>query len=122
MPADQESFPAKSSSSRAAVPLTYFTTVLGDGTICPISAMLGRKRVRAIDARSAEGKKLLRNGQVTIQVSGGRRFSGLPIVEVFDRLVADVEEAADNPDTDPRAVDSLGRLCATLQERRAGYS
>lgn len=122
MPAAKETSPAKPSASRAAVPLTYFTTVLGDGTICPISVMLGRKRVQAMDARSAEGKKLLRSGLVTIQVSGGRRFRGLPIVEVFDRLVADAEEAASNPDTDPRAVDGLGRLCITLQERRSGYS
>ena len=101
---------------------TYFTTVLGNGEICPISEMVGRRRVRAIDPRSREGKKLLRSGQVTIQVRDGRRFSGMPVVEIFDRLVADVHREAIDPATDPRAREELGRLGKTLTVQRTDYS
>lgn len=102
--------------------LTYSTTVLGDGEICPISEMLGRRRVRAIDPRSREGRKLLRSGQVTIQVRDGRCFSGMPVIEIFDRLVADVRREEIDPSTDPRAREELGRLGETLSNQRADYS
>ncbi len=100
----------------------YFTTVLGNGEICPISEMVGRRRVRAIDPRSLEGKKLLRSGQVTIQVRDGRSFSGMPVMEIFDTLVADVHREALDPATDPRARKELGRLGEALSVQRTDYS
>lgn len=101
---------------------TYYTTVLGTGEICPISEMVGKRRVRTIEPRSREGKRLLRSGQVTIQVREGRCFSGTPVIEIFDRLVADVQREAVDPATDPRARKELGRLGETLSIQRADYS
>ena len=101
---------------------TYFPTVLGNGEICPISELIGRRRIRSIAAGSAEGRKLLRSGAVTIQVLDGRRFSGMPVVEIYDRLVHEVREAAVDPALDPRAREDLHRLDQTLRTRRATYS
>jgi len=104
------------------VETTYFTTVLGNGQICPISECVGKRRVRSITAGSAEGRKLLRSGMVTIQVLDGRRYSGMPVVEIFDRMVQEVQEAVGDPELNPRAREVLDRLDETLRDRRASYS
>jgi hypothetical protein len=110
------------SSASSPVETTYFTTVLGNGQICPISERVGKRRVRSIAAGSAEGRKLLRAGLVTIQALDGRRYSGMPVVEIYDRMVLEVQEAAGDPALDPRAREDLDRLDETLRGRRADYS
>ena len=113
---------AQASLDSSPVETTYFTTVLGNGEICPISERVGKRRVRSIAAGSAEGRKLLRSGIVTIQALDGRRFSGMPVVAIYDRMVDEVREAAGDPGLDPRAREELGRLDETLRTRRAAYS
>ena len=46
---------------------------------------------------------------------------GLPIVEVYDRLVDEVSQEARDPETDPRARDNLSRLLDDLHRRRSVY-
>ncbi len=100
---------------------TYVTTLLGNGEICPISEMLGRRRLRRIAADSAEGRRLLRSGQVTVRTRQGRRFSGTSIVEVFDELARELRQAASDPGADPRAVEDLERALDALTRRRGDY-
>lgn len=113
---------ANRSSASSQVVSTYFTTVLGNGQICPISECVGKRRVRFIAAGSAEGRKLLRSGVVTIQALDGRRFSGMPVVEIYDRMVQEVQAAAGNSDLNPSAREALHRLDETLRDRRSRYS
>jgi hypothetical protein len=101
--------------------LTYDTTLMGNGEICPITGRLGRRCVRWIPADSTEGRRLLRAGRVTILTRAGRRYSGTPIVEVFDRLVDELRREAGDPGTDPRVRDSLTRLLDDLNRRRSVY-
>ncbi|MFQ5670850.1 MAG: hypothetical protein ACE5HD_10100 [Acidobacteriota bacterium] len=100
----------------------YVTSVLGNGSICPISEIIGRRRMRLIPPDSPEGKRLLRSGRVTIVVRDGRRFSGVAIVEVFDRLAGEIEQKARDPRTDHRAVESLTRLHDVLLRQRRDFS
>ena len=101
---------------------SYITTVLGNGQICPISEIIGRRRVRQIDPDSAEGKRLLQTGRVTILAREGQRFSGTPIVKVFDHLASEVSREVKDPDTDPRAVHELTQLLDTIQRQRRAFS
>jgi hypothetical protein len=101
--------------------LTYVTTLMGNGEICPISERLGRRCVRRIEAGSIEGRRLLRSGRVTVLTRAGHRFAGMPIIDVFDRLVREVRREAADPETDPRARDNLSRVLDDLQRRRSVY-
>jgi hypothetical protein len=101
--------------------LTYVTTLMGNGEICPITERIGRRCVRRIEADSTEGRLLLQSGRVTVLTRAGRRFSGTPIFEVYDRLVDEMIQEASDPGTDPRARDSLSRLVDDLQRRRSVY-
>jgi hypothetical protein len=110
-------------SARQTAPLaTYVTTLLGNGEICPIAELIGRRCVRRIDATSAEGRRLLRSGSVTVLTRDGQRFTRTPIVDVLDRLVDEVSREATDPDTDPRAHASLSRLLTDLHRQRRYYS
>ena len=100
---------------------TYVTTLMGNGEICPIIERIGRRCVRRIEAGSTEGRRLLRSGSVTVLTRDGARFAGLPIVEVYDRLVDEVSQEARDPETDPRARDNLSRLLDDLHRRRSVY-
>jgi hypothetical protein len=110
------------SSQPSPLQFTYFTTVLGTGQICPISERIGKRRVRSIAATSAEGRKLLRSGVVTIQFLDGRRFSGMPMVEIYDQMVEELQKATDDPDLNPRARADMDKLDADLKTCRAAYS
>ena len=101
--------------------LTYVTTLLGNGEICPITERIGRRCVRRIEADSTEGRRLLQSGSVTVLTRAGQRFSGMPIVAVYDRVVDELSQEARDPDTDPRARDNLSRLLDDLQRRRSAY-
>ena len=101
---------------------TYVTSILGDGTICPISEIVGRRRVRRIDAGSVEGKRLLRNGRVTVLARDGRRFVGVPIASVFDDLAGELDAEARDPDTDPHIADDLTHLVEALDRQRRTFS
>lgn len=101
---------------------TYITTVLGDGSVCPISEILGRRRVRRINAGSVEGKRLLRSGRVTVLARDGRRFEGVPIARVFDDLAGELSAEARDPETDPRIVADLTDLAAAIERQRRAFS
>ncbi len=103
-------------------PPTFVAGILGTGAVGPISELVGRRRVRHIDAGSPEGRRLLNSGVVTILARDGRRFTGMPIAEVFDSLAGDLSREAADPHTDPRAIPDLGLLLSELQRQRRSYS
>lgn len=112
--------PTSPQGSRSS-PVTYVTTLLGNGEICPIIERIGRRCVRRIEAGSEEGRRLLRSGCVTVLTRDGARFAGQPIAEVYNRLVDEVSQEARDPETDPRTRDNLSRLLDDLQRRRDVY-
>ncbi|MFQ5767220.1 MAG: hypothetical protein ACE5ID_04475, partial [Acidobacteriota bacterium] len=101
---------------------SYTTTGLGKGHICPISEMLGQRRLRLIDASSAEGRRLLRSGKVMILAAPGVRFTGLPITSVLDRMAEDRQVKSQEPDQDPRAGESLRLVVGLLKQQSRAYS
>ncbi|HKY31315.1 MAG TPA: hypothetical protein VJV23_02180 [Candidatus Polarisedimenticolia bacterium] len=97
--------------------LRYSAAVLGDGRVLPIHETLGRRHLRDIEPLSAEGRRLLSAGRVTLWYEDGSRAEAAPIRDVLDRIASRAaERRGDYPqvqawtDHHDRVLRSIGRM------------
>ncbi len=79
----------------AAPRIRYAAMVLGDGTLLPITRMVGRRIIGEIDPLSSEGRRLLRTGRVTLCFADGTRIQTASIQSVLAGMESSVRAHRD---------------------------
>jgi len=106
----------------AADRFTWCAMVLGDGRILPIIGSLGRRQMMEVEPASAEGRRLLNAGRVSLCWEDGRRVDRIPAGELLDRLLIETRSRKDAIPAEPRWTrhhDRMARSIGRMKKRLA---
>ena len=110
-----------------SMPLKRTAMVLGDGRVLPIVETLGRRVIREIDPLSADGRRLLAEGLVTLCWEDGLRSETRPVVDVLDTIQSRTRSLRDSGPGTPgwtvhhnRVIRSIGRMKRILRPTNRG--
>jgi len=104
------------------MPIRRTAMVLGDGRVMPIVETLGRRLIREIDPLSANGRRLLGDGRVTLCWEDGVRMEARPVADVLDTLQTNARTQRDAGPSHQawmlhhnRVIRSIGRMKRILK-------